>query len=126
MLAQDFRTLDRVLRYAAILVFDSNVHILVRQDFATEVENLHEAICIEPVINIVSNVSLEQADVRGVVQRPAAVDEALRDMADFRNVKVSGDVIAIRKNKRGNAVGWLCRRDLSSLSFIIVNKNILV
>lgn len=98
-LALQFRPRDRVLRDHAAIVFDFHFKIVVREHLIPEIENLRERAGIKSMVHVVRDVGLQQASVGRVMQRAAAIDEPLRDMPDFGDVKMRWDLVAIRQSK---------------------------
>ena len=103
--AGELRRGDGVLRDDAAIVFHFHFEIVVRKNLVPEIEDRRETPGGEAVLEILRDVSLEQAGVSGRVQGAPAVDEALCDMSDFRDVKVRRDLVAIRENKTRENVG---------------------
>lgn len=108
------RGAERILRRDAAIVFDLYLHVLRGQYRFSEVEDFRKGGGIEPVLETVRYVGLEQAGIPSIVQYAAAVDEALRQMTDLSDVEMSGDGLTIRKEESGC---WR-RKDLSSCNFI--------
>ena len=102
--ASEMRSAERILgRYAAI-VFHLDVEILAGQDSLPKVQDLRKSRSIQPMIDIVGHIRLQQASVLDVVQRPAAIDKALRHVADLRDVKMGRDHIAIGQDETRRGV----------------------
>jgi hypothetical protein len=97
--ANQFRALNRVLRHGAVVVFHFDFEIVVRQNLLPEIENFRKAASVQTVINVVSDVRLEQARIRRVVNGAATIDEPFSDMSDLRDVKVRRHVVAIRQDQ---------------------------
>jgi hypothetical protein len=98
MLAGRFHFRDRILRHDAAVVFDFDLELIVRQDLPAELEDFREAVRFQPMINVLADVGLEQ-DGFALSRHSAAVDEVFQDVADFGDMGVGRNVIAIRQNK---------------------------
>jgi hypothetical protein len=83
----DFGAFDRELRHDAVLVFDFDRQVVMRQHIACAIEDGGQFARDEAVIDIVMHPGLQQAGLQRA-PRAAAVDEALRHMADLGDVKV--------------------------------------
>ena len=94
------RGAERILRRDAAIVFDLYLHVLRGQYRFSEVEDFRKGGGIEPVLETVRYVGLEQAGIPSIVQYAAAVDEALRQMTDLSDVEMSGDGLAIGRRNR--------------------------
>jgi hypothetical protein len=91
----DSRIHDRILRHDAAIVLDLNLHVLTRKNLRAEIEDHRESPGRQPMIEIIAKPGLKQADLGPVVHNAAAIDEALRDVSDFRDMKMRRDLIAI-------------------------------
>ena len=98
MFARRLHFRDRILRHDAAIVLDFDLELIVGQDFPAELEDFREAIGLQPMIGILADVGLKQ-DGLALSRHAAAVDEVLHDMADFGDVGVGRDEVAIRQNK---------------------------
>lgn len=99
------RARQRKLRDRAIFVLHFDPQVVVRQDAIAELENLRQGAPIQSVVDIVRHPSLEQAGIRRVMQCAAAIDESLRYMADFGDVKMGWDCVSIRQDKLRERLG---------------------
>lgn len=99
----DFCALHGELRHDAVLMFDLNRKIVMRQNIARHAKDGGQLACIQTVIHIVMHPGLQQT---GFQRAPgaAAVDEAFHDMAHFGDVIVSGDEAAIWHDKQQGLV----------------------
>ncbi len=86
---------DRILRHDAAIVLDLNFQVITRKNLRAEIEDLREGPGRQPMIEIIAKPGLKQADLGPVVHNAAAIDEALRDVSDFRDMKMRRDLIAI-------------------------------
>jgi hypothetical protein len=77
----------------------------MRQDLVSQLKNLGESSAVEPMVYIICYIGLQQAGVGGVVQGPTTIDEPLSDMANFRDVKVRRNLIAIGQEKKRKSSG---------------------
>ena len=122
------RGCDRILRHHAAIVFHLDFKVVVREYLLSQIKNPGEARGIETMIEIAGHISLQQACLGCVVQRPAAVDKALGDMTDFGDVKMSGNLIATGQNKARQAVGVSAESYLQIIQFhspdIFLSRNI--
>ena len=99
-----FHFLDRVLSDDTAIVFHFDFKLVVRQDALAKRENLGKPIRPEPMLEIASDVRLQQ-DRLTPARHSAAIDEALYHVPDFSDVGMRRNKIAIRQNKtRGG--GW--------------------
>ena len=87
----------------AAIVFHFHLKLIVRQDPLPQLEDLGERPRLEAVVDILPDVGLEDYAL-ALPGHPAAIDEVFHDMADFSNVGVRRDGIAIRQNKTRNSV----------------------
>lgn len=67
MPSDKFCALDWVLRDSAILIFNFDFHILVGKHLPTKIEDPGESIRVQTMVDVVSNIRLEQAGVGRVV-----------------------------------------------------------
>jgi hypothetical protein len=101
--------LDWILGDDTAIVFHFHVQLIVRQDPLSQLENFRETAGVQPMLRIPAHMGLEQN--RLVPSgHPTAVDEALRHVADFRDVGMGWDKIAIRQNKPGQSAWMLFER----------------
>ena len=96
---------NRILRDDTTVVFDFNLHVIVRQHFVAKLENLGEGAGFQPVVIIVADPRLQQASISGFVNLAPAIDESLGDVAHFGNVEVPWNFVAIRQDKACDRVG---------------------
>jgi hypothetical protein len=89
---------DRILRYDAAIVFHLHVELIVRQHSFPQLQDLGEAVRPEPMIDIRTDVRLEQ-DSFGSPGHTAAIDEIFHHVPDFSDMGVRRDEVAIRQNK---------------------------
>jgi hypothetical protein len=101
VLAAEVSARDRISRHDAAVVFHFDFHCVMRQHLVTELEDLREAAGGETMIVVIGHPGLQRAGVCAVVQLAAAIDEPLRDMADFGDVEVRRNLITSGRMKRG-------------------------
>ena len=75
------RARDRILRDDAAVVLDFHLKPIVRQNPIAELEDLRERPRVQTMIDVISNIRLEQAGVGRVMQPAAAIDESLGDVS---------------------------------------------
>jgi hypothetical protein len=64
-------------------------------DLCAEIENLCQRAGLQAMIDIIPEPCLEDAGMVAIVQHAAAINEAFRHITDFRDVEMSGDLVAI-------------------------------
>ena len=106
------------MRRDTAIVFDLYFHVLRGQYRCSEVEDFRKGGRIEPVVEIICCLGLEQAGIPSIVQYAAAVDEALRQMTDLSDVEIGGNHGTIGKERSSAESGCWLRKDLSSCNFI--------
>ena len=95
---------DRILRHDATIPLYFHLEIVSRQDRPAEIEDVSKAFRLETVIEILGDVSLQ--DTRfAITEGAATIDELLRDVSHFREVKVRRDLFAARQNKTRESRG---------------------
>lgn len=94
----DLDAFDRELRHDAVFVFDFDRQFVMRQHIARFVEDGSQFARDEAMIDVVMHPSLQQTGLQRAT-RAAAVDEALRDVADLGDVEVRGDQSAVRQHE---------------------------
>jgi len=106
MVVRRFDLGHRILRDYAAIVFHFDFQLIVRQHAHAKLKDPAEAVRSQTVVAILAHMSLEQ---NGFVlsHNAAAIDEILRDMANFRDVGVRRDEIAAGQNKTRERVGML-------------------
>ena len=57
------------------------------------------------MVEIISDVSLQEASLFGLMKQAAAIDEALSHMHHFRKMKMSWNLLAIRQNETRESAG---------------------
>ena len=77
----------------------------MRQHLLAELKDLRESPGVQPMIDVVRDVSLQQAGIVRVMQFAAAIDEAFRHMPDFGDVEMRRDLVAIRQDETRKRVG---------------------
>jgi len=78
---------DRILRDDAAVPLYFHLEILARQDWSTELEYISKAFGLETVIEILGDVGLQHAHL-ALAESAATIDELLRDVSYFGEVKV--------------------------------------
>lgn len=109
MRSRRFHILDRILGDDATIVFDFDLEPIVGQDSLPELENFREAVGLQPVIRVSTDMSLQQ-DRFALARHSTAINEALRHVPDFSDVGMRRDEIAIRENKPRKGAWMLFER----------------
>ena len=87
-----FGARDRILRRDAAIVFHFHLQIVAGQHGFAEVEDFGERCGVQPMVRVrIGDPGLEQTSLARVVHRPAAIDEAFRDVTDLRDVEMLRD-----------------------------------
>jgi hypothetical protein len=84
---------NRILRDDATIPLHFHLEIVPRQDWPTEIEDVSKAFRLETVIEILGDVSLQDACF-AITEGAATIDELLRDVSHFGEVKVRRDLFA--------------------------------
>ena len=84
---------DRILRHDATIPLYFHIEILPRQDRPTEIENVSKPFRLEPMVEIIGDISLQDARF-AITEGAAAIDEFLRDVSYFGEVKMRRDLFA--------------------------------
>lgn len=93
-----------ILRDDAIFVFDFYIQVIMRKNALSQVQDGAEFAGAQAVILIVCDPRLK--DARGnLANRAAAIDELLCDAANFGDVKMRGNGIAVGEDKARELVG---------------------
>jgi hypothetical protein len=95
-----------VLRDDAAIVFNLDLKLVVRQNALTELQDLCEAAGLQPVIDILTYVRLKDNRLARS-NDPAAIDEVFHDVADFRDMGMRRDVVAIRQSETQKSIRML-------------------
>ena len=95
---------DRILRHDATIPFYFHLEIVPWQDRPAEIEDVSKAFRLETVIEILGDVSLEDACF-AITEGAATVDELLRDVSHFGEVKVRRDLFATRQSEPREGCG---------------------
>ena len=102
--ARHFGFRDGILRDNAIFVFDFHIQVIMRKNALSQVQDGTEFAGAQTVILIVCDPRLKNA--RGnLANRAAAIDELLRDAANFGDVKMRRNGITVREDKARELVG---------------------
>lgn len=110
VLSVEVRLSDRILRRSAAIVFHFHIQIVTGQNALAEIENLRKGFAVEPMIDVTRDIGLKEARVCRVMDRAATIDEALGDVADFGDVKMSRDRIVIRQNETRRGIRMLAEK----------------
>ncbi len=89
---------DRILRHDATIPLHFHLEIVPWQDWPTEIEDVSKAFRLETVIEILGDVSLQDACF-AITEGAATIDELLRDVSHFGEVKVRRNLFAARQNE---------------------------
>jgi hypothetical protein len=89
---------DRILRHDATIPFYFHLEIVPWQDRPAEIEDVSKAFRLETVIEILGDVSLQDACF-AITEGAATIDELLRDVSHFGQVKVRWNLFAARQNE---------------------------
>jgi hypothetical protein len=89
---------DRILRHDATIPFYFHLEIVPWQDRPAEIEDVSKAFRLKTVIEILGDVSLQNACFV-ITESAAAIDELLRDVSYFGEVKVRRNLFAARQNE---------------------------
>ena len=89
---------DRILRHDATIPLYFHLEIVPRQDWPAEIEDVSKAFRLETVIEILGDVGLQDA-CSVITEDAAAIDERLRDVSYFGEVKVRWNPFAARQNE---------------------------
>jgi hypothetical protein len=81
-----------------LLVLDFNRQIRVWQKISRMGKNFSKLARVQPVFDVVMHPGLQQAGFLRAT-RPATVDEALHDVPNFCDVKVSGNSLSVWEDK---------------------------
>jgi hypothetical protein len=100
-----------ILRNNTAIVFDVYIQVSAWNHAISKSQDFHEAIRAQPVIDIITDVRL-QNDLLLFSDYSATIDEVSNEMADFSNVSVRRNVIAIRQNKSWKQCGIRVERIL--------------
>jgi hypothetical protein len=100
-----------ILRNDTTIVLDVYIQVSAWNHAISESQDFHETIRSQPVIDIITNVGL-QNDLLLFSDYSATIDKVSNEMADFSNVSVRRNVIAIRQNKSGKQHGIRVERIL--------------
>jgi hypothetical protein len=95
MLTFESRFADRVLSDNTAIVFDFNVEPVIWQNAFAELENLSESIGTKPVFRVAPNMRLQQ-HLFFLAGLAPAIDKFSHHVTNFGDVRVRGDIIAIR------------------------------
>jgi len=87
---------DRILRHDATIPLHFHLEIVPRQDRPTEIEDVSKTFRLKTVIEILGDVSLQDACFT-TTEGAATIDELLRDVSHFGEVKVRRDLFATRQ-----------------------------
>jgi len=89
---------DRILRDDAAIPFHFDFKIVAGQNRPAKVDNIGETSGFEAMLEIIRDIGLQDAGV-AVAEDATAIDKLFRDMADFGNVKMRGDLFAVRQEE---------------------------
>jgi len=89
---------DRILRHDATIPLYFHLEIVPWQDRPAEIEDVSKAFRLETVIEILGDVSLQDACF-AITEGAATIDELLRDVSHFGQVKVRRNLFAARQNE---------------------------
>ena len=89
---------NRILRDNATIPLHFHIEVLARQDWPTEIEDVSKAFRLETVIEILGDVSLQDACF-AITEGAATIDELLRDVSHFGEMKVRWNLFAARQNE---------------------------
>jgi len=106
MLANRLCCHNGILPDDAAIVFNFNVQLIIRQYPITQIQNLSEPFGIEPMIDVGHDMRLNHGSVC-FPGNSAAIDEPFRNMSYFSHMRVSRDMLAVRKYKTRKCFGML-------------------
>lgn len=109
MLSSELDRFDGILRDDAAIVFHFHLELIVRQDSFSQVQDLPEPIGAQPMIDVLTDVGLEQNRF-GLSGHAAAIDEVFHHVPDLCDVGVPRDEVAIRQDKPGEGAWMLFER----------------
>lgn len=89
---------NRILRDNATIPLHFHLEIVPWQDRPAEIEDVSKAFRLETVIEILGDVSLQDACF-AITEGAATIDEPLRDVSYFGEVKVRWNRFAARQNE---------------------------
>ena len=89
---------NRILRDNATIPLHFHIEILARQDWPAEIEYVSKAFRLETVIEVLRDVSLENARL-ALTEGAATINELLRDVSHLGEVKVRWNLFAVRQNE---------------------------
>lgn len=89
---------DRILRHDATIPFHFHLEIVPRQDWLTEIENVSKAFRLETMIEILGDVSLQDACF-AITEGTAAINKPFRDVPDLGDMEMGRDLLAAWEDK---------------------------
>ena len=89
---------NRILRNDATIPLYFHLEVVPRQDWPTEIEDVSKAFRPQTVIRIPSHISLQDACFV-ITEGAATIDELLRDVSHFGEVKIRWNLFAARQNE---------------------------
>ena len=93
---------NRILRNDTTIPFHFHLEIIARQDRPAKIENISKPFGLEPVIEIVGDINLQDAGF-AFAKSATAIDELLRDMADLGEVEMRRNLLATRQGEMRDA-----------------------
>ncbi len=84
------------------IVLDFHIELIIRQNSSTEFKNICKSIGTKPVFCIIADMCLQQ-HLFFLTSGTAAVDKPFYHVADFGQMGMARDKIAIGKNKPGES-----------------------
>ena len=105
MLPLESRLCNRVLRNDTAIIFDIHVQIRSRQHSIAELQNLGEAFRRELMLDITSDVGLEDHSFLSA-DHATAIDVILHYVANFGHMGVGWDKVAVWQDEAGVGV-WV-------------------
>lgn len=89
------RLRDRILGDNAAVIFYFDVEIVVWQHLIAELEDLCERARVQPVVDIIRHIGLQEAGVRRVVKHSSAINKSFCYVPHLCDVEMRGNLLTV-------------------------------